>query len=84
MRFYDRQIELSQLHRLQESVFQNEIDLVAINQPRKLMILAEIKLNKKNIRKERLQAKSAQLYKLYPDYKIEYRFLGLEDPADYI
>ncbi|HPS40206.1 MAG TPA: ATP-binding protein [Candidatus Cloacimonadota bacterium] len=67
-----------------ESGFQNEIDLVAINEPKKLLILAEIKLNKKNIRKEELKAKSSQLCKLYPDFKIEYRYLGLEDLADYV
>ena len=67
-----------------ESGFQNEIDLVAINEAKKVMILAEIKMNKKNIRKERLKTKAVNLIKQYPDFQIEYRYLGLEDLPAYV
>lgn len=67
-----------------ESGFQNEIDLVALNENMKVMVLAEIKLNKKNIRKERLVAKSLRLRALYPDFRIEYRYLGPEDLDAYV
>jgi len=67
-----------------ESGFQNEIDLVAINETQKLLILAEIKLNKKNIRKEQLVKKAAKLITQSPDYTIEYRYLSLEDLAEYL
>ncbi|HRY84680.1 MAG TPA: DUF234 domain-containing protein, partial [Candidatus Cloacimonadota bacterium] len=67
-----------------ESGFQNEIDLVALNEHQKVIVLAEIKLNKKNIRKERLVAKSMRLRALYPDFRIEYRYLGPEDLGAYL
>ena len=62
-----------------ESGNQNEIDIVAINDAKMLMILAEVKMQKKNIRKERLVEKSVKLQRQYPDYRIEYRYHGLED-----
>ncbi|MFA7543730.1 MAG: ATP-binding protein [Candidatus Cloacimonadaceae bacterium] len=62
-----------------ESGFQNEIDLVAFNEEEKTLILAEIKLQKKNIRKTELLEKSVKLKRLYPDYKVEYRYHSLED-----
>jgi len=67
-----------------ESGYQNEIDLVAINEHQKLMILAEIKMNKKNIRREKLAQKAVKLRKHYPDYNIEYRYLSLEDLDAYL
>jgi hypothetical protein len=62
-----------------ESGFTNEIDLVAVNDAAKLMVLAEVKLQKKNIRKEQLVHKASKLRVQYPDYKFEYRYLSLED-----
>lgn len=52
---------------------------MAINDAKMLMILAEVKIQKKNIRKERLIEKSVKLHRQYPDYRIEYRYHGLED-----
>lgn len=43
------------------------------------MILAEVKMQKKNIRKERLIEKSVKLRREYPDYQIKYRYHSLED-----
>ncbi|MDD2423049.1 MAG: DUF234 domain-containing protein [Candidatus Cloacimonetes bacterium] len=62
-----------------ESGFKNEIDLVAINDDEKRMVLAEIKMQKKNIRKEDLVRKAEKLIRQYPDYEIEYRYLSLEE-----
>jgi len=62
-----------------ESGFTNEIDLVAVNDAAKLMVLAEVKLQKKNIRKDQLVHKARKLRVQYPDYKFEYRYLSLED-----
>jgi len=42
-------------------------------------VLAEIKLQKKNIRKDQLVQKAAKLRNQYPDYRIEYRYLSLEE-----
>jgi AAA+ ATPase superfamily predicted ATPase len=67
-----------------ESGFRNEIDLVAINDNDKVMILAEIMMNKRIIRQERLKSKALNLSKQYPDYRIEYRYLGMEDLLEYL
>ena len=66
-----------------ESGFQNEIDLVALNEEEKTLILAEIKLQKKNIRKNELILKTKKLVRQYPDYRIEYRYHSLEDLESY-
>jgi len=57
----------------------NEIDLVAINELEKKIILAEVKLNKKKIDLKRLESKSEKLLKDFKEYKIEYTDLSLED-----
>jgi len=56
---------------------------VAINDEEKLMVLAEIKLQKKNIRKKDLVEKAQKLKRQYPKYRIEYRYHSLEDLEDY-
>ncbi len=62
-----------------EKGFANEIDLVAINAADKQMVLAEVKLQKKNLRRERLVKKAAKIRAQFPDYLIEYRGLSLSD-----
>jgi len=57
----------------------NEIDLVAINELERKIILAEVKLNKKKIDLKKLESKSEKLLKDFKDYKIEYVKLSLED-----
>jgi len=57
----------------------NEIDLVAINDLDKKMMIAEIKRNKKRIRLEELKAKAKKLLQAYPEYSVEYLGLSLED-----
>ncbi|MGM0579352.1 MAG: ATP-binding protein [Bacteroidota bacterium] len=57
----------------------NEIDLIAINELEKKIILGEIKLNKKKIDLKKLESKSEKLLKDFKDYKIEYLKLSLED-----
>ncbi len=67
-----------------ESGFHNEIDIVAINDAKKLMTLAEVKMQSKNIRKDQLLKKSEKLRRHYPDYQIEYRYLSLDELLDAI
>ncbi|MCB5246651.1 MAG: ATP-binding protein [Candidatus Cloacimonetes bacterium] len=62
-----------------EKGFTNQIDLVAINSAAKLLVLAEIKLQKKNLRRERLIRKAENIRKQFPDHRIEYRCLSLSD-----
>ncbi len=62
-----------------EKGFANQIDLVAINDANKKLLLAEVKLQKKNLRRERLVTKAAKIRAQFPDYRIEYRGLSLSD-----
>lgn len=57
----------------------NEIDLVAINDLKKRIVIAEIKLNKDRIRLGGLKIKAESLLKHYPGYTPEYLALSLED-----
>ncbi len=62
----------------------NEIDLVAINDLDKKMVLAEIKRNKKRVRLDELKRKAKKLLQAYPDYSVEYLALSLDDADDYL
>lgn len=58
---------------------QNQIDIVAVNDMEKYVLLAEVKLNKSRINLDILKKKSVKLIKDYPGYKIEFLKLSLED-----
>ncbi len=62
----------------------NEIDLVAVNDMEKKIVIAEIKLNKSKIRIEGLKMKSRGLLAAYPHYTPEWLALGLDDAGDYL
>ncbi|WP_422475238.1 ATP-binding protein [Endozoicomonas sp. ALB032] len=62
---------------------QNEIDLVAVNELDKKVLIAEIKRNPKNIRKTHLQEKAIKLVQQLKGYEIEYRGFSLDDLADW-
>jgi uncharacterized protein len=57
----------------------DEIDLVAINDMKKEMVIAEIKTNKNKINTEELKLKAKALILSYPGYKVSYEALSLED-----
>jgi len=57
----------------------NEIDMVAINDIKKEMVIAEIKANKNRINLAELEKKAKNLIAGYHGYKIEFRALGVED-----
>lgn len=67
-----------------ESDHTNEIDLVAINDLDKKMLVAEIKRNKKKIRSEELKLKAKKLLAAYPDYSVEFLALSLKDASDFL
>ena len=58
---------------------QNEIDIVAVNDEKKTMLIAEVKRNPKKIELKVLEQKASKLMEKYKKY--EYKFLGysLED-----
>jgi hypothetical protein len=62
----------------------NEIDLVAVNDLRKELVIAEIKRNKSRISLPALQKKAERLLQGYEGYQVEYRALGLEDAAEFL
>ena len=58
---------------------QNEIDIVAINDTDKTILICEVKLSPKRLNLNELMIKSKKLVQQYSNYKIEYRLLSIED-----
>lgn len=80
--FHDLFAETNQYNRIGsywEKGNQNEIDLVAINDMKKEIVIAEVKLNKSKSTLEQLKEKAKRIEKSYPKYKFEYLNLGLDD-----
>lgn len=57
----------------------NEIDIVAVNEAEKVMVIAEVKMNHKKIDMEALKSKSVKLIDGFKDYTIDYRGYALKD-----
>lgn len=62
----------------------NEIDLVAVNDLNKQLLIAEIKRNKSRINLTELELKARRLLEHYQGYSVEYRALGLEDAEGFL
>ncbi len=62
----------------------NEIDLVAVNDLRKTLTIAEIKMNKARIDLDNLKKKAAKLLESYRGYETQWLALGLEDAVRYL
>lgn len=62
----------------------NEIDLIAINDLEKRLVIAEIKLNHDKISLATLKLKASQLVENYPGYQIDYLGLSLKDVEHYL
>ncbi|MFD2200163.1 ATP-binding protein [Shivajiella indica] len=58
---------------------QNEIDIVAVNEFEKKLMIAEVKLNKEKFNLPSLMKKSEHLLFKFQGFEIEYRCLSLED-----
>ncbi|MCM2359647.1 MAG: ATP-binding protein [Geobacteraceae bacterium] len=63
---------------------QNEIDLVAVNDLKKKIAIAEIKVNRARINPDNLKKKSDKLLGAYQGYEVTWLGLGLEDAANYL
>lgn len=63
---------------------QNEIDLVAVNDLEKEGVIAEVKINKRNVSLETLKRKSKHLIADFPGYRFQRLILGLEDIEHYL
>lgn len=62
----------------------NEIDLVAVNDANRQLVIAEIKRNRKKIDLNVLRTKATRLVAEYRGYEVEYLALSLEDAATYM
>ncbi len=71
--------EFSQIGTYWERGNQNEIDIVALNELAKKVIICEVKLNPKKIDLEILKQKALKLLSEFYGYEIEYKGLSLED-----
>jgi len=58
---------------------QNEIDIVAIDELEKTMMVCEVKLSSKRLDQTVLEAKAKKLLADYPNYSIQWKLLSLED-----
>ena len=58
---------------------QNEIDIVAIDELEKTMMICEVKLAKKRLDQNVLEGKAKKLLADYPNYTIQWKLLSLED-----
>lgn len=58
---------------------ENEIDIVAVNDLEKRMLICEVKRNKARINLHTLQNKAIEIAKKYNNYTIEYQGLSLEN-----
>ncbi len=58
---------------------QNEIDIVAVDEIEKKLLLCEVKLSAKRLSHDALVLKSVNLLKKYEGYEVEYRLLSVED-----
>jgi len=57
----------------------NEIDLVAVNDIKKVIVIAEIKVNKSRINLVELEKKAKNLVTDYQGYKFDFRALSVDD-----
>jgi len=58
---------------------ENEIDIIAINEMEKRLCFYEVKRNKNRISLSLLENKATEIVKKYPDYRVEYLGLSMED-----
>jgi hypothetical protein len=62
----------------------NEIDLVAVNDLKKTVLAAEIKLNPARASMGDLERRAERLRDAFPGYSITCRILGLGDAPDFL
>ncbi len=62
----------------------NEIDIVAINDLEKRLVIAEVKMNLEKAKMNILQEKSLKLIQKYSGYKIEYKLLAMQNLEEYM
>jgi len=61
----------------------NEIDIVAVDDWGKKILICEVKLQEKRLNLGELVTKSEKLLQKYSDYDVEYRLLSIKDLKNY-
>ncbi len=61
----------------------NEIDIVAVDDWEKKILICEVKLQEKRLNLGELVTKSEKLLQKYSDYDVEYRLLSVKDLKNY-
>jgi len=72
-------LQFSQIGTYWEKGNKNEIDIVAVNERDKTILIIEVKLNPKKISLEKLREKSVKLIQKFSNYQIEFKGFGLKD-----
>jgi AAA+ ATPase superfamily predicted ATPase len=76
---FKEQQQFTQIGSYWERGNQNEIDIVAIDELEKTLMICEVKLAKKRLDQSALEAKAKKLLADYPHYDIQWKLLSLED-----
>lgn len=63
---------------------QNEIDLVAVNDMKKEIVVADVKMNKEKTDLEMLKQRAKRIIADYPRYKFQWLGLGLRDVENFL
>lgn len=63
---------------------ENEIDIVAVDDLEKRLVICEVKLSAKRLDSDALVVKSQKLLQKFPDYSVEYRLLSIGDIEGYL
>ncbi|MEA1919751.1 MAG: DUF234 domain-containing protein [Campylobacterota bacterium] len=71
--------QFSQIGTYWEKGNQNEIDIVAVNERDKTILIVEVKHNPKKISLDKLKEKSMKLVQKFPNYHIEFKGFSLKD-----
>ena len=58
---------------------ENEIDVIAVNEFKRQMLIGEVKRNRNRINLHTVKNKATEIVKKYTDYQIEYKGFSLED-----
>ena len=62
----------------------NEIDIVAINDSKKIMLVAEVKTNSRRNSINRLEQRATNLLRDYHDYQVNYKLLSLDQAKEFL
>jgi len=76
--------QYSQIGNYWERGNKNEINIVAVNEIKKTMLIAEVKINSKKISVKKLQEKSKKLIQRFLNYKLDFTGFSLKNLTVFI